>query len=292
MPISPTPAFFNRARLIAKSVREWYPDAEVKVTVGEDKPFSIDRLMSASSAVGLGVTTQLVSEQDFAPWRDTQCPYLATVMNSYKPPFHGDHILMLDADVLPVKRFDELFVFDGISGMQTHVPPFVPTDNWYHLFDGFGCKRPLHWHEHTGCGVMCPKKIFSPPYFNSGMIFGPRWCFEKISEPYFAAVQYLRKVMRDTYWFDQIGLALAIAKAEIPVNVLPMRWNFANQLSFDEAFPDELADVRFIHAMRTDIVDRDKDFESEEALHRLSYRRDLLGSNEVLRARVAELTRI
>jgi hypothetical protein len=41
--------------------------------------------------------------------------------------------------------------------------------------------------------------------------------------------------------------------------------------------------------MQTDIVDRDRDFESDAALESLCARRDLDGSNEMLRQRVSEL---
>jgi hypothetical protein len=50
--------------------------------------------------------------------------------------------------------------------------------------------------------------------------------------------------------------------------------------------------MRFCHAMQTDVVDRDGDFESEEAIDALCARTDLDGSNEVLRKRVNEIVRI
>ncbi len=129
----------------------------------------------------------------------------------------------------------------------------------------------------------------SPPYFNSGMVFGPCHSFEAMAEPYQDAIIYMRAVMSNSYWFDQLALALALAKTIQRTNLLPMRWNFANQKSFEDIYPDELADVRFIHAMREDVIHRTRDFESDAAVKALVARTDLTGANEQLRAHIAEL---
>jgi hypothetical protein len=100
----------------------------------------------------------------------------------------------------------------------------------------------------------------------------------------------MRGLMADTYWFDQLALALAVAKSGVPACTLPLRFNFPNQAAFDEAHPVELADVRFLHYLRTDTVHRDRDFEDLEATGRLIGRTDLSGSSEALRAGVASLS--
>ena len=87
-----------------------------------------------------------------------------------------------------------------------------------------------------------------------------------------------------------MALALAVAKSGVPARTLPLRFNFPNQRAFDLAHPAELADVRFLHYLRTEIVHRDRDFEGPAAMRRLIGRTDLSGSNEVLRAGVAGLT--
>lgn len=290
--ISPTPAFFNRVRLIAQSVREFYPDAQVTVVVSPE-------VQAVSPEVDIGclapnpplpVAWRFVPREEFQRWKHSRYPYIATAARRFAPPFSGDHILVLDADVLCIRRFDELFQLPGISGMMAHVAPMRAID-WACLFQGFGLSTPWEWHEHSAFGIMDRREEMrhSPPYFNSGMVFGAREEVERIWEAYQDALDYLRRAVPDQYWFDQLGLALALAKAGVRTNPLPMRWNFANQASFDEAFPEELADVRFLHFMRTDTIDRDRDFASDAALAKLLHRRDLTGSNEILRARIAEL---
>lgn len=287
IPISPRPAWFNRVRLIARSIREFYPEAMVRVSIGDAEIDPPEHYWTRDID---DIRYNWLEKAEFMEWAGTRSEYLATMMDRYKPPFFGDHILMLDADVICIRRFDELFQNPGISGVMTHVPPFGKTD-WVRLFNGFGLPDPNEWHEHSGWGVMVTHENFrhSPPYFNSGMVFGAREAFETLSEPYFRSLAYMRRVLSDTYWFDQLGLALAMAAADVQTNILPLRWNFPNQRGFDEKHPDELADVRFIHAMREDQIHRDRDFADEAALRRLVERRDLVGSNEALRARIAEL---
>jgi hypothetical protein len=102
-------------------------------------------------------------------------------------------------------------------------------------------------------------------------------------------IEIMRRNMRDTYWFDQLALALSAARSGGKKLVLQPRYNFPNQRGFDEAYPDDLADIRFLHYLRTDTVDRDRDFASLDAMLRLVDRTDLDGSNEVLRQRVEKL---
>jgi hypothetical protein len=133
-----------------------------------------------------------------------------------------------------------------------------------------------------------PGRRYSPPYFNTGVLFAPAKLLEKLYEPYMDALHFVRKCM-DSYFFEQIALTLAVAKHGIPVEVLAVRYNYPNQAAFDALYPQELSDVRLLHFLRTDIVQRERDFETLESMQRLAGRRDLSGSNEALRARVAEL---
>ena len=144
-------------------------------------------------------------------------------------------------------------------------------------------------HTYSGNGIMGPAGQLGPWYANSGMVFGPRYLFERLCEPYHQAITLMRRLMADTYWFDQLALALAVAKSGVPARTLPLRFNFPNQAAFDEALPAELADMRFLHYLRTETVHRDHEFEDAEAMRRLIARTDLFGSNEALRLRVAGL---
>ena len=279
IPISPRPAWINRTRIIAKSIRKWYPDAIVTVSC-----------YPAANELAHQMEANYVrypSQVDHMRWYGTRSEYLNTMMDRYKGPFYGDHIIMLDADVIPVRQFDELFLFNAISGVQAHVSPY-DTVEWIRVFRTFGLSEPDMRYRFTGYPFMTAQPR-GPFYPNSGMVFGPRAMFEKLERPYFDAIEYLRGYQHDTYWFDQVGLALGIAQASLPVAPKGMRYNFPNDPRFEEEFPEELEDVRFIHAMRVGEIDRDSDFEDKDAISDLCDAIDLTGSNEILRTHVTRL---
>ncbi len=281
IPISRRPAWFNRVRLIAASIHQWYPDAIISVSMTPDSNQSPPALRNVDWRAA----------PDPVEWAGTRSEYLATMMHRYRPPFHGDTILMLDADVIPVRPFDELLDVDAIQGVQAHHAPYG-VEGWKAIFRHLIGSEPQLAYEYSG---IVPFRIpaaetLGPFYPNSGMVIGPRRHFEALSPRFFEAIDLLRANVSDTYWFDQVGFAMAcVMDGGVPVQQLPLRYNFPNRPSFDAAYPDELADVRFLHAMQTDIVHRDRDFESAEAAQRLVARTDLTGSNEVLRQRVGEL---
>lgn len=274
IPVSPRPAFLNRLRLTVESIRQFYPDAIFTVSCYPliESPWP-------------DVTFRGPSAKEFDRWKGTRAEYLATMMDRYRPPFHGDHMLFLDADVICTGRLDDLFGFDGIQGVQAHVAP-VSQMAWHRLFFDFGIDVVSMHHTYSGQGVMGQFEL-GPFYPNSGVVFGPRASFEAIASRYDDAIEFLRVNVSDAYWFDQLGLALACAGHS--VRELPLRYNFPNQAAFDAWCPLELRAVRFLHYLRTDVVDRDRDFADIAAIRRLVARTDLTGSNEVLRRRVAEL---
>lgn len=230
-------------------------------------------------------------DYDTAYWAGTRAPHMATIMDTWSTPFIGDFILHLDADVLPIARFDELLTIDALCGVPAHHSPFSPY-LWTDLFVAYGLRPPVLDMPYSGFGAMFsdPAQAFGPAgYFNSGMVFGPRHLFERLAPAFSEAVAFLRTTLADLYWIDQLAFTLAAHAAEIPTHTLPLRYNFPNRPAFDKANPEELADVRFLHAMQTDVVDRDRDFASDVAMAALVARTDLQGSNEVLRRRVAEL---
>ena len=288
IPISPTPTFINRTRLLAASVREFYPDALVKVYVGEH-----DMLMpggfSETPAAARFDSVAWMSRRVMEEWRGTANEYAGVMAARYAPPFDGTHILMLDADVIVTRRFDELFDIDALSGVQAHVPPFGRAA-WSLLYQHAGLVPEWRPHEYSGFGSMFTDESarFGPPYMNTGVVFGPAARFEQLYETYAATLRDLRLRM-NSYFFEQIALTLAAAKSKTPLHILPLRYNFPNQTAFEMRHPAELADCRFLHYLRTDTVDRDADFADQSAIQRLIYRAGLTGANEMLRARVAEL---
>lgn len=291
IPISPRADYFNRVRLIAHSVREFYPHAKIRVTVGADEePRDLARELPWSDV--LSIDWHWVDRGEFRTWAATEHPYIATMMERFRPPFGAQSVLMLDADVLVVRAFDELFAEPGgVKAMMAHASPFPEhRRTWEELFASYGLPEPNFNYELSGWGVMelQPERRYSPPYFNTGVVFAPAALLDRLYEPYIAALQHVRTRM-DSYFFEQIAMTLSLAKTGIPAQILPIRYNYPNQMGFDAAHPSELAQIRLLHFLRTMIVSRERDFETPAAMRELVAREDLTGSNEVLRARVAHL---
>jgi hypothetical protein len=98
-----------------------------------------------------------------------------------------------------------------------------------------------------------------------------------------------RELGAKSYYQTQVAMTLSMYRQRVPRRALPMRFNFPNDARFDPAFVEELREVVVIHYLRSNVLHRDNDFTSREALESLLRRSDLAGSNEALRRRLAQL---
>ena len=297
IPISPKQDFFNRVRLIANSVRSLgpkYATTKFRVSVGADeRPFDLHVALPWST--GLDIEWVWVDRHEFNLWRGTTHAYIATMMDRFMPPFGADTVLMLDADVMAMRPFDELIEFvnagrGGIGAVMAHVSPFNGLDHqgtWTKLYRDFGLGDPSFAHEHSGWPAMSGAR-YSPPYFNTGVVCAPATVLTEFHARYVSALQFVRRQL-DSYYCEQIAMTLALDKTDRLLPPRPVRYNFPNQVEFDRLYPEELENVTFLHFLRTDVVDRECDFADLAAMTRLAERRDLSGSNEIFRGRVAAL---
>jgi hypothetical protein len=299
IPISPLDHYYNRVHLIAHSIRSLggrYADAGIRVTIGADaEPQDLHKKLPWSRR--LNIDWRWIDRREFLTWSGTAHPYIATMMERFRPPFDADNILMLDADVIAMRPFDELLTRletrPGIAGVMAHVSPFQPHEHeawWRRFFKDAGLAAPEFAHALSGWGLMDhePTRRLSPPYFNTGVLLAPRALLAQLYDPYMECLVAVRKVL-DTYFFEQIALTVAMYRAGLPFHVVPLRYNFPNQAAFDAAQPGELRELCFLHFLRSDVVKREADFVDLTTLKRLVARQDLSGSNEKLRQRVAEL---
>ncbi len=302
VPISPRDDYFNRIHFIARSVRslgDEYANVRVRVTVGADQdPDDLDRRMPWASQAGIDWVW--VDRNEFVSWKNTQHPYIATMMERFKPPFSTKYVLMLDADVLVMRAFDEvvakLTAKPGIAAVMAHVSPFgfaagpEHVQWWRRMAEAANVRLPNFDNEHSGWGLMDsdPLRRFSPPYFNTGVVLASSEVLENFYEAYMRCLFAVRGVL-DSYFFEQIAMTLALAQLGIDPIVLPPRYNFPNQSEFDQAYADDLAQVHFLHFLRNDVIDRGADFISLQKIAKLVSRKDLKGSNEALRRRMEEL---
>jgi len=300
--ISPIEHFFNRVQFIALSIRSLggrYANTVTRVAVGSDaEPYDLYERLPWSRE--LGIDWYWVDRKEFASWKSTKNPYTATIIHRFRPPFTAQNVLAVDHDVIALRPFDDLMdVIEsrpGVAGVMAHVSPFT-TDNprdhvewWGRLYDLMNMEPPTFDHPHSGFGLRDtePERRMSPPYYNSGVVLAPAAVFERLWPSYWKATYILQRVA-NTYFYDQLSFTLALAKERVPFHVLPLRYNFPNDPKFDEAFPNELGDSRFLHFLETAVIDRIADFQNFSTVSKLVARRDLKGSNELFRRRIEEL---
>lgn len=293
VPISPRPSWWIRAELLAASFRRYYQNARVHLSIGADwsNPTEVAHLnagLARWKANPLNAWST-VATTDFMRWAGSRSPFLATMDARFSTDhLRGDFVIIADCDILCVKPFHEFFQTNAVHGVMAHVAPLPEADMKY-LYVIDEAPWPSQLFPFSGNGIMGPPNAVSAWYANSGFIFASRAIFERLIEPYHEAIWRMRHGMRDSYWFDQLALALAVAKSKVPKGILALRYNFPNQNEFDHYHPDELANVRVLHYLREDTIHRERDFADVNALRRLVARTDLVGSNEVLRQTVAEL---
>ena len=206
-------------------------------------------------------------------------------------------VMYADADVIFVCDFSELLEdlerSPAIAGVIAHAPPFsrdLGEEMWEKLFNDYGVTVASSKYEHTGWGFMvkAPQHRYTPPYFNFGMVLAPAEMAERIGAELVTADNFVTRHLT-TFFRFQIALTLIIAKNQLPTRALPLRYNFPNDPRFDQKYPDDLGDLRILHYLRREIVDRERDFMDLAHVFALIQRRDLQGSNEILRRRLEEL---
>jgi hypothetical protein len=275
---------------MATSIRRFHPDTKVIAYIGQAQGRTLDATGRALRAfAGHDIGLCWIGADDFNAWTDTRSPYLATMNARWHAETKADHIIIADADIIFTHHLEYLFMHDAVLGVMAHVRPMSEQDMRY-LYNIAGADwNATGNHPYSGNGVMGPIDASGPFYVNSGFVFIPRTYFEAMVPHYHYAIGIMRSAMRDTYWFDQLALALAVARSGVPCTALPLRFNFPNQAAFDTAHPRELDSIRVLHYLREDVINRTTDFESLPAIRRLVARTDLKGSNEVLRRTVAEV---
>jgi hypothetical protein len=252
--------------------------------------------------LGQEMEIHYLPQEEFLKWKFTGNPNVSTIMERFKPPFKSDNIILIDADTFPIGDIMEPFKQEGgisIEGMPAHVTPFPGNHDstWARLSGGFFHDRDfIKRNSHSfasGYGIMDSdptQRLLPSAYWNTGVVYGSRWFLTELWPDIEDALNYVYGSV-GSYFLDQIALSLAVIKHGIPHGDFDARWNFPNQPAFEQAFPDQLADVRWIHFLRKNDVDREADFHDHDAVRNFILQTQLKGSNEILRKAVAKAYR-
>jgi hypothetical protein len=292
VPISPRPYFFRQVECLYRSAQACgglTGDVRVVVSVGEDmEPYDIAATQPWSDT---NVLWRWVKREEFR-----KLGYHAAVLDRFKVESDATVVLFADADTLFVNNVDDLLeslqTVPAIAGVMAHVPPFVtrPEETWETTFSKLGRRLPSDLHQHTGWGAMFHRHDvrFSPIYYNFGAVFVPRHLLSNLADAYHR--QLVVAESADVgYFIGQLALTLAIYKLDLPRIALSPRYNFPNDPMFEAQYPQDLADLRILHYLRLDEVQRDTIWRSQEETLAFINRRNLRPSNEILRRTVEKL---
>lgn len=298
IPISPEPHFFRQVEYIVRSFAlngGRAADARFAVFVGADcEPYDLYSLLPWSRGV---VEWNWVDRKRFQ-----QLSFFATGTARFLHPTEADVVLMLDADTLLINPIDDLLetlvLQPAIAGVMTHIPPFMgmsPPQSWETVFSALGRQLPRDRYQHTGWSTMYsdPALRFGPAYFNLGAVFVPGKFIAVLGPEFERQMSIATGAPVVRAFAGQLALCLAIYERDIPRVAIDIRHNFPNDEWADRIFLNDLADVRIIHYLREHVIGgRRATWSSDEALTAFVKRRDLTGSNEVLRRSVLSVSSI
>lgn len=297
VPISPTPGFFTRVRLLTATLRRFggaLAGSPVVVTVSRDcEPYDLAAALPWSA--GLGIEWRWV---DAATWAARGI--YGTALHRLTADFAAPFVLMLDADTIVTGPLDELLELgehDAIGGVIAHIAPEVAFRDGFHrsgpsfwdeLHLSAGLIPPVLACEHTGWGRLDhdPDRRYCPAYFNLGVLAASAETMRRLGGVVFEEMDAVDRFV-DSHYRCQLAVTLAIARAGAAWSDLPVRWNFPNDAHFGAAYPEDAADVRVLHYLRDDEIRRETDTGSPEGLAALLERTGLAPANALLQSCVA-----
>lgn len=292
VPISPRPEFYAQLRLLAHSLRRLgapYDRALVQVSVGEQP--SHDAVLSANTwSAGMPVDWYVVPDEVHAR---IPGPWWASGYGRYVRPSDADVVILCDADVCPVDRFDELLfrlvsMGPAAAGLQAHYRPFADSEAcWRRLLADAGLDDAAITRRYSM--DVAGTHGLGPPYFNYGVVAFNNDGFRRVAQ-----------VMEDSLWqacrllprnpmAAQVALTFALLRTGVDPIDLGHEYNCANDACLIEHGLVDLAHIRIIHYLRNDEIDRHRFLSTPEDLGAFLAAAKANAVNERLRRHVASV---
>lgn len=295
IPISPEPHFFRSVEYVVKSFHACggaTAEARFVISVGADcEPYD---LYEANPWSRGRVEWRWVDREEFR-----KHSYSATGLDRLHAPTDADVVLILDADTLLVRPIDDLLqslvLTPVVAGVISHVPPFWQTKlTWQNVFNAVGWNQPTGQFAHTGFGALYddPVSRWAPAYYNFGVVFVPGSVLAPLTAEYERQLPRALGAPIHKVYYAQLAFTFAIYQLGLPHVALDFRFNFANAAWADRKHLLDLADVRIIHYLDERVITRRGEWGSEQAFQAFIDRRDLTGSNEILRSCVEHLQKL
>jgi hypothetical protein len=186
------------------------------------------RLLDTMDVRCVGITNPLGG--DYAFGNKLACLQIAT---------DADKLVFVDSDVVCMREFNDepRFQIPFNAKPADHMTYATDEDVWRQVYDTAGVPYP---------SMRLPATVsneFAPPYFNAGWL-----AIDRGSELSVAWVECCRRIETNetlatrnsppphrTYWLDQVGLGVAVAKLNLEFDCLDERYNYpANLKPLDE----------------------------------------------------------
>lgn len=292
IPASPNDAFFSQLAMFRRSLDSlggMYADADLVVVFGDEAVVDIPARWAPHLDRNVKVhwvEPALFREKSYDAQGDRQWEL-----------DYGEYdvVCFADADTLLLRPMDELV--EGVAaepafcGAIAHYPyrvsgGFAGPDDWQALAGEFlGRDIELAFNYSLLPDDPAHK---CPFYVNYGLLLTTPALLKRLAPCYFDMRLKVRERLVEHYFSAQVGLALAVAEAGIPVREFDLRYNFPNDSHADAFHADKLADLRVIHYLRTQEFDRHTVFASEGKFREFSGL-ELSGSNREFQRRVLDV---
>ena len=272
VPASATPGFLSQIAALQLALRRlpwtrWQADIVVCFggTAGLEATFQLSRWLPYLADVTVV----------FPRKRATDAVYDGQIDELYRAaPADADVLVRADADVLPVANLEPLLDLvlerSAIAGVTAHYPFPAPPgignrEAWDAVAQGF-LDAPLRF-EHSYSLVtpdVSQAEQACPFYLNDGIVLFAREYFDRFAPLYLDTRPQLTDRLVDPYYAGQVALALSAARISLPSLALPLRFNFPNDPTAGERYPEELENAVVFHYLREDQFDRRQIFRWRE----------------------------
>jgi hypothetical protein len=183
-------------------------------------------------------------------------PWWASGINRYAQPSDADIVVLCDADICPVGRFDELLALleppaPAVTGLQAHASPFWDGNNdgtWRMLLEAIGAPdTPLSRRYSMD---ISGEQGSAPPYFNYGFVAFNAAAFEAIRPHLDRLHQLVLQRLPKCPFAAQVALSLAMVSTSTQAIPVGHEYNCANDDRLVANKLVRLDDIRIIHYLR------------------------------------------
>jgi hypothetical protein len=271
IPISPTAGFYSQVRVFDYALRRLgppYNHARINVYVGDDCDIEEVRRANAWSGPHVewgAVPREIVDEfgiHGTADWR------------LIPPSRDADLIILSDADTILLRDINPLLMAmpedrPAIRGHMAHMPPpslggELPHPSskgyWPGLFTLFGAPWPDRLFAYSMDDTGQFPQI--PAYFNLGFVALNPAGLSALGLHIFDFQREFSRVI-ECNMRCQIALSLIAYTQQIDIDALPATYNTANDLKHLECNYVSVEDIRVLHYLRTEEIDRSTIFQDE-----------------------------